>query len=92
MLRKILNRLHGLRSSSPAWSLQGFDTFAGEYYSLGGRYSAEQAVRRAARKELRRLEKAQPSSQSGGQGPDGIQDRIFIVRPDKSMYRYEPEA
>jgi len=60
MLRKILNRLRGLRSSSRAWSLQGFDTFAGEHYSLGGRYATEQAVRRAAWTALRRLEKAQP--------------------------------
>jgi hypothetical protein len=73
------------------WKLQGWDTFAGEAYDLEGSYFSEKAARRAAKRELKHLEKLQPSQDSGGQGPKGIQDRIFIIRPDGSSYRYLPE-
>ena len=88
MLEKLRN-IYSTRSE--LWELRGYDTFADEWYPLPGRFSSEQAARRAARKELEQVEQLQPSRDSGGQKPGGIQDRIYIVRPDKTMYRYLPE-
>lgn len=72
------------------WSLEGYDTFEGgpdAYYPLEGEFDDEQAVQAAARDRLAELEKTQPSSDSGGQG--GIQDQVFVVRPDGSKYRFQ---
>ena len=68
------------------WKLEGFDTFDNEPYSLEGNYDDEAAAKEAARKRLEELEKTQPSATSGGQGRFGIQDQVFIVRPDGSNY------
>jgi hypothetical protein len=71
------------------WSLEGYDTFEGgpdDYYPLEGEYDDESAAQAAARNRLAELEKTQPSSSSGGQS--GIQDRVFIVRPDGRKYRF----
>ena len=73
-------------SFTRAWALHGWDTFAGEAHHIG-RYFTEAGARRAARRYLRRLEKDQPSESSGGQGPAGIQDRVYIVRPDGTEFR-----
>lgn len=54
------------------WRIRGYDTFAGEWYPLPGIFLSENAAVRAAHRRLKQLEKAQPSSVSGGQ--DGIQD------------------
>lgn len=70
------------------WTLSGYDPFAGDSYSLPGRYYSRASAERAARRALRELERSQPTEQSGGQ--DGIQDRVFIVRPDGSAYRCLP--
>ena len=86
MLEKILEFF-----SIKIWRLQGYDTFAGESYPLPGIYFSEKSAQRAAQRELRKLEKMQPSGQSGGQKEGGIQDRVFIVRPDGTTYRYLPE-
>jgi hypothetical protein len=83
MLDKLLHLF-----SIKIWKLQGFDTFAGEGYSLPGRFLTERAAIRAAKRQLKKLEKLQPSSYSGGQA--GIQDKIYIVRPDGTTYLYEP--
>ena len=77
-----------------SWKLEGYDTFAEEYYPLEGEYSSEKEAQRAAAKRLQELERTQPSRRpgglggSGGQGSFGIQDRVFVIRPDGSRYRY----
>ena len=86
MLRTLWQTLFHRR---PAWKLIGYDTFAGEWYDLSGSYPSEASARRAAQRQLCKLEKLQPSAQSGGQS--GIQDQIYIVRPDGSHYRYNPD-
>ncbi len=68
------------------WKLEGYDTFEGEYYPLPGTFRTESAAQDAARKRLAELEKTQPSASSGG--ACGIQDRVFIIRPDRSHYRF----
>lgn len=88
MLDKILKML-GIKAE--IWELGGYDTFAGESYHLAGPFFSEKAATRAAKKELKKLEKMQLSRYSGGQQPGGIQDHIYIVRPDGSSYRYLPE-
>ncbi|NWG34377.1 MAG: hypothetical protein HXY42_08040 [Chloroflexi bacterium] len=72
----------------PVWRLRGYDTFAGEWYPLDGIYLSERAALRAAHKRLKELERLQPSDTSGGQ--EGIQDQVYIVRPDGTMFRYLP--
>lgn len=83
MLDKLIQLL-----SIQLWKLRGYDTFAGEWYSLPGRFLTEPAALRAAQRQFRKLEKLQPSSYSGGQA--GIQDQVYIVRPDRTMYLYQP--
>ncbi len=68
--------------------LRGYDTFSGDYYPLAGTYRSEVDAQKAARKFLQDVERSQPSKSSGGQ--HGIQDRVFIVRPDGASYRYLP--
>ncbi|MBI5725508.1 MAG: hypothetical protein HZA50_16240 [Planctomycetes bacterium] len=74
------------------WHLMGYDTFAGEYYPIAGSWTSRQAAEKAAAKELNKLEKLQPTRDSGGQAEGGIQDRIFIAQPDGSMWRYFPSG
>lgn len=73
--------------ASRTWRLRGYDTFAGDWYPLEGRYFSEGAALRAARRRLRALERLQPSRSSGGQGPGGIQDQVYVVRPDGTLDR-----
>ena len=75
--------------SSKVWGLREWDTFSSESYDFGERFLSEKSARRAARKKLVRLEKWQPTEMSGGQ--DGIQDQMWIVRPDGSAYRFTAE-
>ena len=70
------------------WRLAGYDTFSGEDYALDGEYPTEQAARAAAKVRLAELEVSQPTASSAAQ--DGIQDRVYIVAPDGSTYRYVP--
>lgn len=70
------------------WTLEGYDTFEERFYALEGEYSSQQAVERAAETELREIEKTQPTASTGGQEEDGIQDQVFVVRPDGTKYRY----
>jgi hypothetical protein len=67
------------------WRLIGWDTFDGADYPLSEHETEELAIK-AARERLRDLELSQPSAQSGGQV--GIQDQVFIGRPDGSRYRF----
>lgn len=71
-----------------SWRLEDFDTFEGESYHLEGEYETEETARIAAKKRLEKIEEEQPSSMSGGQSFGGIQDRVFIVRPDGTKYRF----
>jgi hypothetical protein len=70
------------------WRLLGYDTFEGEFYTLPDEYPSQAKAEGAAAERLRGLEKSQPSTSSGGQGVDGIQDRVHVVRPDGTSYRY----
>jgi len=84
------------------WSVWGYDTFEGgdAWYPIDADYSQdprrikeydteEEAVKRA-HKKLEELEVSQPSEHSGGQGFWGIQDRVYIQRPDGTRYQVSP--
>lgn len=73
----------------PRWKLIGFDTFSNESYTLKS-YPSLEAAEAAAKERLRELEQTQPSTSSGGQS--GIQDRVFIERPDGTQYRVFPSV
>ncbi len=73
-----------------AWQLQGWDTFAGEAYPIPGSYRSREAAICAARRELKRIEKQQPSATSGGQS--GIQDQVHVVEPVGTSFRVFPGA
>jgi hypothetical protein len=73
------------------WTLRGYDTFEGEYYDLPGEYASEEAARTAGQARLQHLEVTQPSEHSGGQGPLGIQDRVYLVFPGRRQERLYPE-
>ncbi len=45
MFDLLLNRLR-----TPTWHLGGYDTFAGEWHGLSGRFFSEQAALRAAQR------------------------------------------
>ncbi len=77
-----------IRRNRKTWTLQGWDTFAGESYHLPGSYSTESRARRAAKKYLEKLERSQPTAVSGGQ--DGIQDQVYIHGPDGQCHRILP--
>lgn len=72
------------------WRLVGYDTFEGEYYPLYGEHEDEHNARIAAIERFRMLKETQSSEDSGGQDEFGLQDRIFIQRPDGSKYRFIP--
>lgn len=69
------------------WTMEGYDTFANESYPLAGEWDTEPEVLVAAQERMQELEKSQPTESSGGQA-DGIQDQVYIVRPDGSKYRF----
>jgi hypothetical protein len=71
-----------------SWKLAGFDTFDGHFYKIEGVYETEADAIKAAQERLIQLEELQPSEYSGGQPPFGIQDGVYVVRPDGSMYRF----
>jgi hypothetical protein len=75
-----------------AWRLRGYDPFSSDWYEYRTQagaleeYASQQEAEAAAALKLAALEREQPSASSGGQG--GIQDRIYVVRPDGTLYRY----
>jgi len=73
------------------WKLHGYDTFSNEWYGPLDEFKTEEKALAAAFKRLDKLEKTQPSASSGGQAPNGIQDHVFIERPDGTKYRVTPE-
>lgn len=72
------------------WRLVGYDTFSDEWYPLES-YKTEKEAVEAAKERLEDMEALQPTSQSGGQGFYGIQDRVFIERPDGTKFRVLPD-
>jgi hypothetical protein len=74
-------------AEDPAWWVIGWDTFEGEDYPVS-RHATEAESKLAAQAFLSQLERDQPSASSGGQS--GIQDQVFIERPDGVRYRYLP--
>ena len=87
--RAALKRITGRGQPStqkPRWCLKGYDTFDGHWYPLSGVYHSERAALRYAEKRLAELEESQPSSSSGGQ--NGIQDGVWIIRPDGTTRRH----
>jgi hypothetical protein len=78
------------------WAVEGYDTFEGgadaDYRVKDGLGSEAEALV-VATNYMIDLERRQPTASSGGQDPYGIQDRVFIVRPDGSKYQfYLPQA
>lgn len=71
------------------WKLEGYDTFSREEYLLPGEYDTEDDAVAAAFQRLDDLEASQPSEMSGGQG--GIQDRVYVIRPDGTSFRVLPK-
>jgi hypothetical protein len=81
------------------WRLEGYDTFSGEEYPLGKHpggddyqpiYDSYEAARADALRRLEELDRTQPNA--GGQGPLGIQDRVYIVHPGGRKERVMPDA
>jgi len=70
------------------WRLVGEDTFSDEYYPVKDGFDSEQEALEAAQSLLKELESSQPTEESGGQSGYGIQDHIYIIRPDGSRYRF----
>ncbi|MDQ1592606.1 MAG: hypothetical protein QOG71_3233 [Pyrinomonadaceae bacterium] len=71
------------------WKLEGYDTFSRESYPLPGEYDTEDIAIIAAKKRLEDLERTQPSESRGGQ--DGMQDRVYLIRPDETKFRILPD-
>jgi hypothetical protein len=81
----------GSSSVTGKWGLMGHDTFQGgpdAFYPLPGEFDTEVEAQEGARRRLAELEIEQPSSSSGGQAATGIQDRVYVVRPDGTIYRF----
>jgi hypothetical protein len=70
---------------SGSWKLQGRDPFAHEDYNLEGEFGSEADAMVAAKAQLENLEREQPTASSGGQ--DGIQDQVYVIRPDGTSFR-----
>jgi hypothetical protein len=73
------------------WAVEGYDTFEGgpdAFYPVKSGLATEEDAHIAAASYMKHLERSQPSATSGGQGLTGIQDRVYIVRPDGSRYRF----
>ncbi len=69
------------------WKLIGHDTFDSGTYTIISADTEEEVLKKA-KSEMADIKKLQPDESSGGQGFGGIQDRLYIVRPDGTRYRY----
>lgn len=69
------------------WKLIGWDTFSSEEYSIS-EHKTQELAEKAAAEKMQYLEEIQPSKSSGGQGTYGIQDQVYIQRPDGTRYRW----
>lgn len=72
------------------WRLQGYDAYDGGFYSLPGQFTSELDAQKAALSKLKEIEGTQPTEDTDGQNDEGIQDRVFILRPDGTQYRFLP--
>lgn len=77
------------------WKVIGLDTFEAAHDPKEAEYTIGTCVDEAtaqsmAYSKLRALEVSQPSATSGGQHSNGIQDQVFIERPDGTRYRVTP--
>lgn len=73
------------------WSVEGYDTFEGgpdAYYTVKDGLGSEADALIVAANYMTELQRRQPTATSGGQGPYGLQDRVFIVRPNGSRYQF----
>jgi hypothetical protein len=70
------------------WGVDGCDTFEGRDYLITTGLASEDEALTAASAYMTELDRRQPPEHSGGQDALGIQDRVFIVRPDGSRYRF----
>jgi hypothetical protein len=73
------------------WAVDGYDTFEGgpdAYYRVKDGLESEDEALMVAAGYMQDLERRQPTEPSGGQGPMGIQDQVFVVRPDGTRYRF----
>lgn len=68
------------------WRIIGRDALDWDFYPLPGTYPNRKEAEQAARERLCYLEAHQPTATSGGQS--GIQDRVFVMRPDGTSYRF----
>ena len=68
------------KDTSKLW-LEGEDTFSREYYPLAIDIDDYPTARILQNARLRHLEDTQPTSSSGGQSADGIQDGAHIRIP-----------
>ncbi len=74
------------------WRVGGYDSFAHEEYTFQGEYATEEEARAAAAEHLESIMRLQPKANSGGTPLEGgIQDMVFVVRPDGSKYRFDGE-
>lgn len=77
--------------SENKWKIKGFDPVEEKFYPINGEYDDREQAEKAAQKCLQQLELDQPSSNSGGQGEKGVQDRIFIVSAEGKEERVLPK-
>ncbi len=68
------------------WRIIGRDALDWDFYPLPGAYPNRKEAEQAARQRLCYLEGFQPTATSGGQ--NGIQDRVFVVSPSGTSYRF----
>lgn len=75
------------------WKVLGKDAsdIEAEMYPLG-EYRSKREALKAAYRRLEHLEETQPTSDSDGQNPDGIQDRIYLKTPEGKIYRITPPS
>lgn len=69
------------------WKLKGRDKFTGKFYDIFDSYPNEQSAIEMARERRADFGLTQPSS--GSQGRKGVQDKVYIVRPDGTQYLFD---
>ncbi len=86
------------------WSVWGYDTFEEEdaWYPIDAdwtktpreikEYDTEDEALARAYSRFDELEISQPSKNSGGQSEWGIQDMVYLQRPDGNRYRVFPKT
>jgi uncharacterized protein (DUF169 family) len=70
------------------WKLMGYNVADREFYVLQDKYDCKEQVEEAAEALLQELERLRPTYNSGGQSATGTQDRVFVICPDGTSYRF----